>query len=49
MTQRALQAAAAPAATQAAFAGSGVAGRIALLGAAGLGYAVILMPILFVC
>ncbi len=33
----------------AAIAGSGVIGRIALLGAAGLGYAVILMPILFVC
>src|SRR4029077_445031 len=30
-------------------AGSGLLGRIALLGAAGLGYAVILMPILVVC
>ena len=33
----------------AAFAGSGRGGRAALLGAAGVGYAVILMPILFVC
>jgi putative spermidine/putrescine transport system permease protein len=49
MGQPALQAAAAPATGQAAFAGSGMGGRIALLGAAGLGYAVILMPILFVC
>jgi len=42
---------AAPAALagQAPFAGSRLAGRIALLGAAGLGYAVIVMPILFVC
>jgi len=49
MAQGATQAAAALGARQAAIAGSGVIGRIALLGAAGFGYAVILMPILFVC
>ena len=51
MSGEADRALAAPAALagQAPFAGSRLAGRIALLGAAGLGYAVIVMPILFVC
>jgi putative spermidine/putrescine transport system permease protein len=49
MGEQALRAPAALGAGRAAFAGSGLAGRIALLSAAGFGYAVILMPILFVC
>ena len=49
MAQPALQVPAAHGAGEASFAGSGRAGRIALLAAAGFGYALILMPILFVC
>ena len=49
MAQGAVRATAALGAGHASIAGSGLLGRIALLGAAGLGYAVILMPILFVC
>ena len=49
MAQPALQVPAAHGAGEASFAGSGRVGRIALLAAAGLGYALILTPILFVC
>jgi len=49
MAGRALHVPATLSARQSAFAGSSRGGRVALLSAAGFGYAVILTPILFVC